>query len=300
MVIKLIEPGKTGRQVLTLPYIFLLLQDLLYGFGDPISKMLFDIMPVYAVLVIRYCIALLAMLLIWHKRIFRGLKETPVKVWFLPAFCTGAAYIVNNLALSMTAATNVAFIRSMPTLIAPLLALIVYRKKYKLAHLPIQLLVLVGLYMLCCENGIGSIGPGELFALMAAVMLAGSLVFGEQAVTKMDGISLSAAQTIMSLIMAAGALPLTDPSLHLELMNGSCWLIVLYLAITCTLGGYILQNAALESISSRAAALLQTLTPVITAIFSFILLGERTSVTGIIGAAIILFSVIADQFIGET
>ena len=33
-----------------LPCCFILLQDLLYGFGDPISKFAFDVMPVYSML----------------------------------------------------------------------------------------------------------------------------------------------------------------------------------------------------------------------------------------------------------
>ena len=65
-------------------------------------------------------------------------------------------------------------------------------------------------------------------------------------------------------------------------------MIILYLAILCTFLGYLLQNLALTRISDREVSLLQSLCPVMTAVFSFILLGEKLSAAGITGAVIII------------
>ena len=279
------------------PCFLILLQSLLYGFGDPISKFAFDVMPVYSLLVLRYSMALVVLLLLFGKRIWKGLKACSVKDWILPTLCMAGAYVVNNIALDLTAATSVAFLRSLATVMTPLLALVVYRRTYRWQHIPIQCLVVVGLYLLCGLGGLSGFGLGEVLSLLSALLLAGSLVFGEHALERVDPITLSTLQVAASVLMAAICAPIFNGGLHLELTTPTIWAITTYMAIGCTLAGYLLQNAALTTLSSRTAALLQCACPVLTAVFSRFVLDERLSVAGVIGAVIILICVVAETLL---
>lgn len=279
------------------PCFLILLQSLLYGFGDPISKFAFDVMPVYSLLVLRYSMALVVLLLLFGKRIWKGLKACSVKDWILPTLCMAGAYVVNNIALDLTAATSVAFLRSLATVMTPLLALVVYRRTYRWQHIPIQCLVVVGLYLLCGLGGLSGFGLGEVLSLLSALLLAGSLVFGEHALERVDPITLSTLQVAASVLMAAICAPILNGGLHLELTTPTIWAIITYMAIGCTLAGYLLQNAALTTLSSRTAALLQCACPVLTAVFSRFVLDERLSVAGVIGAVIILICVVAETLL---
>ena len=281
------------------PCFLILLQSLLYGFGDPISKFAFDVMPVYSLLVLRYSMALVVLLLLFGKRIWTGLKACSVKDWILPTLCMAGAYVVNNIALDLTAATSVAFLRSLATVMTPLLALVVYRRTYRWQHIPIQCLVVVGLYLLCGLGGLSGFGLGEVLSLLSALLLAGSLVFGEHALERVDPITLSTLQVAASVLMAAICAPIFNGGLHLELTTPTIWAIITYMAIGCTLAGYLLQNAALTTLSSRTAALLQCACPVLTAVFSRFVLDERLSVAGIIGAVIILICVVAETLMED-
>lgn len=281
------------------PCFLILLQSLLYGFGDPISKFAFDVMPVYSLLVLRYSMALVVLLLLFGKRIWKGLKQCSVKDWILPTLCMSGAYVVNNIALDLTAATSVAFLRSLATVMTPLLALVVYRRTYRWQHIPIQCLVVVGLYLLCGLGGLSGFGLGEVLSLLSALLLAGSLVFGEHALERVDPITLSTLQVAASVLMAAICAPILNGGLHLELTTPTIWAIITYMAIGCTLAGYLLQNAALTTLSSRTAALLQCACPVLTAVFSRFVLDERLSVAGIIGAVIILICVVAETLMED-
>lgn len=281
------------------PCFLILLQSLLYGFGDPISKFAFDVMPVYSLLVLRYSMALVVLLLLFGKRIWKGLKQCSVKDWILPTLCMSGAYVVNNIALDLTAATSVAFLRSLATVMTPLLALVVYRRTYRWQHIPIQCLVVVGLYLLCGLGGLSGFGLGEVLSLLSALLLAGSLVFGEHALERVDPITLSTLQVAASVLMAAICAPIFNGGLHLELTTPTIWAIITYMAIGCTLAGYLLQNAALTTLSSRTAALLQCACPVLTAVFSRFVLDERLSVAGIIGAVIILICVVAETLMED-
>ena len=59
------------------PCFLILLQSLLYGFGDPISKFAFDVMPVYSLLVLRYSMALVVLLLLLQVFIHMQLVVIP-------------------------------------------------------------------------------------------------------------------------------------------------------------------------------------------------------------------------------
>lgn len=292
-------PVKAGRTLRWLPCGFILLQSVLYGFGDPISKAAYETVPLYSLLSARYLISTLFLLLLFHKRILRGLKACSVKDWLLPSLCIAGGYIATNIAIVLTTATATAFLRSLSTVMTPLLALVVFRRRFSPKHLPILLLVIVGLYLLCGQGGLNGFGLGEVFGLLSALLLAGSLVFGERALDRVDPITLSTVQAAMSAVLTLLCAFLLEGGVHLGTAGGIEWAVIVYLALLCTVAGYLLQNAALGHISARTVALLQCAGPVMTALFSRLILGETLSLAGIIGAAILLACVAAETMMKE-
>ena len=221
------------------------------------------------------------------------LKTVPVKAWLIPGLCIGMSYLLNNVALSLTEATSVAFIRSLSVLITPVFAFLVYHTHYRWQHMLLQILVIPGLYLLCVRGGLSGFGKGEAVTLAAAILTAGALVFSKNYLEMVDPVSMTALQGGCSAVLAMAGCMFFEKGLHLENTTGTAWLIILYLAILCTFLGYLMQNLSLTRISERSVSLLQSLCPVMTAFFSFILLGERLSAAGIAGAAIIIACVIA-------
>lgn len=282
-----------------LPVAFILLQNTLYGFGDPISKAAYEVLPVYSLLSVRYGIALLFLLAVFGRRIVRGLRACSWRDWLAPSLCMGGAYVVGNIALVLTAATSVAFLRSLSTVMTPLLALAVFRRGFGKKHIPILLLSVVGLYLLCGLGGLSGFGWGEVLALLTALFLSGSLIFGEKSLERVDPVSLTAVQTAASVAMALVCALLFEGGIHLEAAAPTHWAIIVYLALACTVAGYLLQNAALKSISARMVALLQCVCPVMTALFSRLVLGEHLSAAGLAGAVILLGCVAAETLMKD-
>ena len=274
---------------------FIIIQSVLYGIGDPVSKAAYETMSVYSLMTVRYAIALLVLLLFCRKRILRGLMGFPVRLWLVPSLCIAGGYVLNNIALNLTTATSATFLRSMSIILTPILAFLIYRTKYRWIHLPLQALVVVGLYLFC--GGLSGFGLGELVGFGSALLLAASLVASGEALKEMDALTLTAVQAAASVVMALVCAFVFEGGLTLQGASPTNWLIILYLAIGCTLAGYLLQNRALEHLSSRTVALLQCTAPVLTAVFSYFILGESLSLSGKIGAAIILFCVVAETLI---
>ncbi len=83
------DPG-SARYVL-----MIVLQSVLYGLMDVLSKQAYAVMPVYCFLLLRY---LLAMLPLWHRRIWSAIRRVPVGKYILPSACMALAFLFSNLA----------------------------------------------------------------------------------------------------------------------------------------------------------------------------------------------------------
>ena len=282
-----------------MPCLLVLLQSLLYGFGDPISKVAYDVMPVYTLLSVRYLIAFVCLALLGGKRAIDDLKNTPIRVWLPPCLCIACCYVLSNVALKLAAATSVAFLRSLSTVMTPLMAWVIFRKRYSRRHILIQLFVIVGLYLLCGHGGLSGFGPGEALALLSALLMAGALIFGQNAVGRIQPLTLTAVQAGSSAVVAAIGALLFDGGFDVSAATPTVWGIILYLALACTAAGYLLQNTALRSIPARTVALLQCTCPILTGVFSFFILHEHLTPAGIVGSGIILLCVAAEILVRE-
>lgn len=291
------ETGKNGFRLGA--EMLIVIQSLVYGFGDPISKIAFEVVPVYSMMTVRYTIAFLFCAAVFGKRIVRTVKSVPVRSWLIPGICIGFSYVLNNIALSFTDATSVAFLRSLSVVMTPALAFIAFRTRYRWQHIAAQILVLPGMYLLCVRGGLSGFGAGEILALLAAALVAATLVFTGKYIDQVDPISMTALQAGCSAVIAFTGSLLVEGGVHAGSATPKAWLIILYLAILCTFLGYLLQNLALTKISDREVSLIQSLNPVMTAGFAFMLLGEKLSAAGITGAVIIVICIVVSSLIKD-
>ena len=208
--------------------------------------------------------------------------------------------MLGNLAILLTAATAVAFLRSLSTIMTPLLALAVFRRPIGLRQIPLQVLALVGLYLLCGWGGLSRFGWGEVCALLCALLLAASLIFGEKALDRVDPLSLTTVQVGASVLLALVCALVFEQGIHVREATPGVWATIVYLAIGCTVAGYLLQNRALEDLPARTVALLQCICPVLTALFSRLLLQERLTPAGMLGGALLLLCVTLETGRRET
>ena len=275
----------------------ILLQSVIYGFGNPLTKIAFESITPFWSLAIRFTTAFLVFMLFFGKRIIESLKSVEPKVYLPASICMAAAYITCNLALNWTSATNVGFLMSLPVIFAPVLALFLYKVKYRLIHIPIQIVVVIGLYLLCFDGEKLVFGKGEVTALITALSIAGALVFGEESLKQLDAVAVSAAQAGITALISLPCALIFESIEVLSRVTLPAWLVVLYLAIFCTNIAYMLQNTALKHISAAAVSMLQCTQPILTAIISYFLLREKLSTLGVIGAVIIIICIIAENLI---
>lgn len=282
-----------GKQKYTWMIVF---QSVLFGIMDIVAKLAFQSMSAYCFLFLRSIFAGIIMFVPWHKQIVKELKSTPLSKYIVPALCMSCTFICYNLALQFTTATNVSFIRSLSALIVPMMAFIFYKQKYGKKEPFLQLFILLGLYLLCSKGGLNGFGIGEIMAFFAAMLAAGALVFGKDAVEHISAITLTFVQNMLGIFLCGAATFISHSISDIVYAETPEILIaLLYASIGSTIVGFMLQNVALKHISAKQVGIVQCLYPIMTTIFAFLILGEHLTIMGLLGAAIITVSVVLEN-----
>lgn len=276
---------------------YILLQSVVYGFGNPLTKVAYESITPFWLLTFRFSIALFIFFLFFGKRLTEQLRAAKLSQYLPASLCMAIAYITCNLALNWTSATNVGFLMSLPVIFAPLLAIVILHQKYDFRFLPLQIIVTVGLYLLCCNDGGFTINKGDMCALITAIALSGALVFAKKSLESLDAVTISAAQAGVTAIISLICALVFDDFSAVSIIQPAAWAVIVYLALTCTCIAYVLQNSALVHLSSSTVSMLQCTQPILTAVFSFIILRETLSFRGIIGGLIIIGSVLAANLV---
>ena len=276
---------------------FILLQSLVYGLGNPLTKIAYQSISPFWLLATRFLLAVGLLIPFYGRRVLSGLGEVRWTVWLPCSLCCAGAYITCNLALNLTSATNVGFLMSLPVLFTPLLSTLLIGGRYPFRHLPVQLLAVLGLFLLCGNGGVLAFRSGDLLALLCAGFISGMLVFGERAMREMEVPVVTFLQIAITMVISLAGTLLFDDLSAVRAVKPVAWSIVVYLAVMCTIAAYLLQNVAVAHLSAPAVSMLQCTQPILTALISFLLLGERLTVAGWIGAALIIGCLFLDSYL---
>ncbi|HQI16361.1 MAG TPA: DMT family transporter, partial [Bacillota bacterium] len=219
---------------------FVLLQSVVYGFGNPLTKIAYESITPFWLLTFRFTIALMIFLIFFGRSIISQLKSVKPSQFLPASFCMAVAYITCNLALKWTSATNVGFLMSLPVIFAPVLVVPILKRKYNFKYLPLQLIVVLGLYLLCSNGGRFQFNIGDLFALTTAIAISGALAFGEKSLESMDAFAISASQAGITAAVSFVCALLFDDFSVIPRVAPEAWMVISYLALACTCAAYVL------------------------------------------------------------
>lgn len=278
-------------------YILLIaLQGLIFGFGNAVVKFAYESITPLWLMAIRFTLASLLFLPFFGKSTVKELRTAKLRQWVPTAICMATAYISCNVALNLTTATNVGFLMSLAVVFTSPLAYFVLGRKIHRNFIFVLISAVIGLFLISNNSGTFCFGAGEALAILCSVAMAGSLVWGEQSLEHFSAGSLSLIQLAVAALGSFLCALIWEEPLILSNVEPVARWIILYLTLFCACLCYILQNISLAYIPSAIVSLTQCLEPVFTAVFAFIILGERLSVQGICGAVILIFCIIYGNF----
>lgn len=153
------------------------------------------------------------------------------------------------------------------------------------------LLALVGMYFLCID-GKFSIQAGDLWLLACAALFALQILAVDKFAPNVDVIKLSCYQFAVTGVLSIIPLIQEHPVMD-NIME--CWLPIAYAGVLSSGLAYTLQMEAQKKVQPTVASLIMCLESVFSAIFGFIILGERLSAREIVGCIVMLAAVVLTQ-----
>lgn len=136
----------------------------------------------------------------------------------------------------------------------------------------------------------GGYGPGILFGLISALSYAVYLLIAGRVAQETDAITLSTTIMTSAALVYGGISIAQGPALPHSLQG---WGAIAALALVSTVLGFITLFGGLKKLGTTNAAIFSTGEPIVTVVFSMLLLGERVNLLQIGGGVLILVAVLA-------
>ena len=199
-------------------------------------------------------------------------------------------YGTQTTALQTTGANRAAFITALSVVLVPLWQTLVARRALGAALWSAVALAVAGLALLSWEGG--ALVIGDAWALACAVSYAGFILALDRTTrhhaalpfTLLQLLSVAALAWIWALLSGAN---LTPP--------GSTWSGLIYLGLAATALTTLMQTAGQRWVSAAQASIIYALEPVSATLFSFVLIGERVGLRGLLGGALVVAATVLSQ-----
>ena len=254
------------------------------------SKFVLGELDTFNLLALRFLIAFAVLLVVLHKHC----RQVKGKVLFHGAvigttfFLTLAAELT---ALHSAPSTTVSFLENCSIVLVPLMAAALRRRFPGKSTIGSAALAIFGVALLTLGRGGGmSLSAGECTALLAAFFYATTILLTSRFAREDDTRALGLVQVGTVGVLALTMSLLTETP-HLPATLGG-WGGVVMLALVCTGFGLTLQPMAQSHISAEKASLFCALSPVSAAVLGWIFLREDLGPVGMLGAALVLSSIL--------
>lgn len=238
-------------------------------------------------------------LIAWQDRRSALTREAARLRWratLLPGLLCGALLFggssLQQVALSDTTAGNAAFVTGLYVVLVPLVGIALGHRSRPVVWGGAALAV-AGLYLLTMAGRDATINPGDALCLASTLFWTAHILAIGHYSRRVDPLRLAVTQFVANSAYAAVAAFVFEPAPF----QGLHTLIVplLYTGILSVGGGYTLQVLAQRDALESHAALIMSLEAVFGAIGGALLLGERMSTTGYLGAALMLAGILLSQ-----
>ena len=204
-----------------------------------------------------------------------------------------AASTAQQVGVKFTSAGKAGFITACYIILVPIFGLLLKKACSWLLWLAVALAV-VAMYLLCMTDDTFSIGKGDAFVLLCAVLFALHIIVVDHFATRTDGVRLSCIQFFVV------GLVLTPPMLLAEGLPtwasiSACAVPLLYAGVMSCGIAYTLQILGQRDFNPTIASLLMSLESTFAVLGGWLLLGEQLSARQLIGCAIMFVAIILAQ-----
>ncbi|MHA1595893.1 MAG: DMT family transporter [Candidatus Baldrarchaeia archaeon] len=256
----------------------------LWGTSFPAIKVVVSSISEYTYVWTRSLIALILLLpYVIYTRKNQGISRQSIRGGLLAGIAYAIGLWLQGWGTRYTTASNSAFITGLNAVFVHIYTAVVLRK-YSIELSVSLLLAITGLYLLTAPAG--GFGIGDALVLLGAIAWAAQVIIVDR-FSETDPIVFTFFEMIPALAFFVPSMLVGG---GMEGIDMTILMLIFYLSIMCSDGAFILQVYGQRFVSPAATAIIFLFEPVAAAIFAYIFLFEKLTVTQIIGAAMIVTS----------
>jgi len=268
----------------------LLLVSVFWGASYGLAKTAVAFYPVLGFLAIRFCITSFLLTPSWNeaarKQSFQSLKiGIPLGIILLSIF------IAETYGLSLTLASNAAFLISLCVVFTPFVEWLMLKKRPGIAAFSAAMISLAEAWMLTSGVSFSSFNRGDSLILVAAILRAFMVTLTNK-LTRDKNIPSLLLTSIQTGVVGLGCLSLgliiLPEGLPALPAAAQFWYATIFLIVFCTLFAFFAQNYALGQVSPTRVSLLMGSEPVFGALFAVFWLNESITPSGWLGGSMIV------------
>lgn len=202
-----------------------------------------------------------------------------------------AASSFQQVGIQYTTAGKAGFITACYIILVPLLGLLLGKKCGPLIWVSV-LLALTGLYLLCIRDGF-SIGRGDVYVLICALLFSLHILVIDHFSPKTDGVKMSCIQFFVCGICCGAVMLFTESPQLSNIL--AAWKPLLYAGILSCGVAYTLQIVGQRDMNPTVASLILSLESCISVLAGWIILGEKLSGREILGCVVMFGAIVLAQ-----
>lgn len=199
------------------------------------------------------------------------------------------AFVIQTYGLLYTTPSKNAFLTALNVIFVPLLAYIIYKRRFDRFEISAAVIALIGIGFLSLQGSM-TMNIGDMLSILCALAFAFDIFYTNVFVKKEDALALTIVQFItaafLSVVTAAmlGELTLDVPA---EGMYA-----ILYLAVFCTVIAYVCQNVGMQYANPTKSAIILSTEALFGTILSVIILHELLTGRMMIGCILIFAAIL--------
>lgn len=259
-----------------------------WGISYIFMKIGLDGVNSFSLIFLRFGIAFAVMGVLWWKRVIHTNLYT-IKVAMVSGTLLFFVFAFILTGLKTTSASTSGFLTNTSVIFVPIFSTFHKRRLPSYQIVTAMILSLLGVFLLTGGEHI-QIEVGALLVLMGAFCNALYIYYTNLESKSVDTFQLGVYQLCVAAVLGGGASILTT---GLEFPKSPLqWGAILGLALICSAFGFVAQPIAQKYTTPERTSILFGLDAVFSAIFAFLLLGERLPMISCLGAGLVMFSVV--------
>jgi drug/metabolite transporter (DMT)-like permease len=252
---------------------------------------------IFTLIALRFCIAFALGIFLLRGHTSTIYAHTVASSAFLGFwFFCGFLFLLSGMKTSTT--TSAGFLMATTVVFVPLLQALLFHRIPNLFLFVAILLSLSGVGLLTLQDGL-TLDIGAILCLIGALCYAMQIVTTKWVLNSGENsLTIGVLQLGFTGLFAFGAACIWE--IPFQLNTPASGVIILYLAVFCTLIGFVLQTVAQEFTSPEHTGLIYTLESVFAALFGYVFLQEVLPVQGYIGVILVFAGVIVAVRYGKS